>query len=702
MSPFLAVLLSLSPGASWGGSSLTNSSYLPNLTDWRPNLAPPQQGTTLAEQLDALEQARQAGLPEQATRLLQEIAARGDEQAIDALTDLIYRLEGRLQFAAVHAIALSESAYAHERLRDLAGDRKRPSVRRQAARDLARGSEGDRLWLRDKRLYAERDPMLRAELLHLLLEAEVPRLENAVLAAAKSAQPVAAGIGIEGVGRLHLERGLPAVQNALAGRDPMLRRTAIEALAAFGGPRATSLLLDAYAAPENLALRPLMTRILWQAENPATIATLAKLGLRHGNPEVVLLAADVLSLHADRAPQACLPPLSRLLQAEDPTLLARAVEGLVLLHPRALASLLAGRLRELDHNDPAAAELLWALQEGERLPPRLVHDLPQWLQSTAAPVRMQSLRLLSQTAPDADTHPLAVAALQDPAWPVRLAAVDCLRAWRQTEDLPLLLAAFGEEHGRVQESLRATLCSLTGCDFGNSPAAWASWWEEQSSEYRLPEQVAATPTSTEAPSLVPAIPTAGAPHHTVSLRRYHDLPLPAGGLVFLLDASGSMEEPFDSEHTQFEVYAAELLDSIGSLGTHSPFDILLFSTEVRAWRPHLEPRTATSLASAETFLAQAKLGGPTNLHEALLRALAVPEVETVFLLSDGDPTAGAIQDPETLLRMVARANRHLGVRIHTIAVGNPSGDFLQRLAAQNDGTAVELAQTPLATAKELP
>ncbi len=631
--------------------------------------------------LVAFDEARVAGLQEQGRLRLQEIAALGTEQAIDALTDLVYRLEGRFQFAAVRAIAGAELAYAHERLRDLASDRMHPRVRRQAVRDLAASSEGDRLWLRDKRLRTEEDPMLRAEMLRLLLDAEVPRLETAVIAAAKSDEPVEIGVGLEGVGKLRLHRGMPAVKKSLDGRDPVLRRAAIEALASYGGPDAAANLLDAYANPKNLVVRDRLEQILWALEGAEEIAAVAEAGLNHEDPAVRHFSAELLSMRAHLAPKACLGQLHRLLREEDPALMQLALEGLLQMEAPGLASAIESRLRKLEADDPRVADLLWGIDRLGEVPPRLRRELAAWSHSASAAVRLQATRLLSRYPPKEDLHELAISALADDSWGVRVAAIDSLRQWRLADDLPLLVAHLATSRGRTREAIVACLEDWTGRRFGENAAAWEAWAAEQADW---------TPVAVGTAAPQDELLTGSA--RTVALRRYHGLPVDDGGLVFLLDASGSMEEAHNRNQSYFAVYAADLMRTLGGLPAAARFDLVLFGADAKAWQGRLQEPTTDRMDEAARFLKEATLGGPTNLHDALTTALAVPEAETLYLLSDGDPTAGPVQDHERLLRTISRVNRHRGVRIHTIAVGEADLDFLARLAAAHEGKTVDLRE----------
>jgi hypothetical protein len=66
------------------------------------------------------------------------------------------------------------------------------------------------------------------------------------------------------------------------------------------------------------------------------------------------------------------------------------------------------------------------------------------------------------------------------------------------------------------------------------------------------------------------------------------------------------------------------------------------------------------------------------------QAFADPDVDTIFLLSDGSPSSGPITDVQELADTIQHWNRSRKVIIHTIAIGNDS-PFLERLAKESGG-----------------
>ena len=82
---------------------------------------------------------------------------------------------------------------------------------------------------------------------------------------------------------------------------------------------------------------------------------------------------------------------------------------------------------------------------------------------------------------------------------------------------------------------------------------------------------------------------------------------------------------------------------------------------------------------------QLQLAGGTNIFEALEAAFRDPKVDTIYLLTDGQPSAGRLTNTEDILDEVRRWNRTKQVVIHCIGLGIDS-DLLKRLAAMTGGS----------------
>ena len=59
-------------------------------------------------------------------------------------------------------------------------------------------------------------------------------------------------------------------------------------------------------------------------------------------------------------------------------------------------------------------------------------------------------------------------------------------------------------------------------------------------------------------------------------------------------------------------------------------------------------------------------------------------------MTDGSPSAGEFQMPESILAEIDRINRDRFIQINTIAAGSIRAEFLADLAATNGGKAVDM------------
>ena len=276
---------------------------------------------SLDQQLEAFDRLRRLRAPSsEKIACLHAIGARGDRGGVDALMRLLGRLEGELAQAAVHGIALNGTPYANLKLRMLARDRTHPEVRRQACLDLARGTHDDLLFLRDKRLPKEKDLLIRGELLRNLIDREVEGLDQVVLKAARSRDNLYASVGVYGIGKLRLTKGLRLVEGCLNDPDLQLRLASMRALADFGGAESYRTLLRAYARPKNLALRPDIEKLLHQATRPTEIEVLIEEGLDDSNEEVVGACAAAVASAAAEHPELCTSALLSLLEHRTPAI----------------------------------------------------------------------------------------------------------------------------------------------------------------------------------------------------------------------------------------------------------------------------------------------------------------------------------------------------------------------------------------------
>lgn len=281
-------------------------------------------------------------------------------------------------------------------------------------------------------------------------------------------------------------------------------------------------------------------------------------------------------------------------------------------------------------------------------------------------------------------------AIEDAAWPVRLAAARLLGQGHDRGAIPILIdALIAEAPGgvgrpdarrRVRSRIRASLMELTGKDFPSDRSAdWAAWWKDMAATFEI-----------DPGAIHAAVPEQGP--------RFFGIPLETDVVLFLIDGSGSMERPAQGNDPPSRLFLAqfELKRCLSALDPGTRFNIVVFNDELTPFKPAAVAKDATTLREALEFVGRIEAKGGTDLHRALDFALGITDggrsararaeqIDTVVLLSDGVASRGAVLLPEELLAQTLAANRSLQVALHGVNASTTPSTLLDRLTAACDG-----------------
>ncbi len=285
--------------------------------------------------------------------------------------------------------------------------------------------------------------------------------------------------------------------------------------------------------------------------------------------------------------------------------------------------------------------------------------------------------------------------------PMMLAAVKAYLKIDTKQSVSALIRALGEltsqsENGRnktagVEKSIADALRTATKQTWGDSHDDWVTWWNEASSTYESEKEKAAK-----------ANPEGGEAAKNGGGTEFYGIKTYSKRIVFILDISGSMQEPaaYDGK-TKIEVAKAELIRAISSLPKDAAFNIIFYSTDFEVWKKKLVVAQAKVKKEAKAYVASKNAGGGTNIYEPLVKVFDIAgrgsrdagyaevALDTIFFLSDGQPTAGRITNPEDILKKVLSLNSLRKIKIHTIGVGRGHDrQFMKLLADRSGGTYV--------------
>jgi len=625
---------------------------------------------------------------------LHEVGRLDSDEAVAALAALVPTLQPPLRGAAVHGIGLCRADGARKTLQQCAED-KADDVRRQAVRELADGTDEEREWLRDKRLKKEKSPGNRAEMLHMLLEREVKGLDAAVVDAAKETDKILISVGVFGLGRLKLVKQRKLVEERLTDPDPVVREKCFATLADLGGADSWRSLLEAFADARNLPLRGKIQIQLRRARTKEEIGVLIKDGLNHKEEPIVAASIDAIAWAAEHQPELCGPVLLKMLASTNAENRTSAIEGIVRARPQGAIQELVKRL---DHEDfKTRTDAVWALAQLGDLPPEAEAKFIAMTNDDRPSVRLHATDALKWYPASQEALKALLARFDDELWSVRSAAVATALAFRRTETLAPIVKLVQSEKGRVRDDALRALQVLTGEDFGPFTQNWARWLADLPAGYAIPtlERVE------EIVAKRKAAREAGEDKTLAKRTEYHGIAVPRGGVVFILDISGSMENNrVSKDQNFFEFFGEALIETVQRLDPDTDFNIVVFSDRIRVWQDKLVPGDAQNIANAIEFLRDVRAGGATNIFEALLGAFDFLETQTIFLMTDGEPTAGPVIEPDAIIEEITQFNRDRRIIINTIAAGQAKAEFLSELAAANGGQAVDL--THLGIGKKAP
>jgi HEAT repeat protein len=332
----------------------------------------------------------------------------------------------------------------------------------------------------------------------------------------------------------------------------------------------------------------------------------------------------------------------------------------------------------------AALGAMTALRVGDRV---WVDELIALSKGEDPELRNLAIQALGGTR-DASYLPALIKALDDANWSTRMAALEALEHMRSRDAVTAIIARMAKEDGRVQNEFANTLWRLTGQPFQDNVEGWSKWWEGAKDQFVFltEEQLAQVRTGEEDFRLKQT---------THVKQEFFGIKIISHRVIFIIDVSGSMNEGLLNEYqgmsgqSRMEVAKAELLRCVGGLDPSAFFNVVIFSSGVEKWIDgSLAAANQKNRDEAKSYIEKIGANGGTNLYGAVKEAFEDKDVDTIFVLSDGEPSVGDETDPLVIREHVKAWNEHRGIVINTIQI---AGQFqvLDWLAEDSGGTHVK-------------
>lgn len=233
------------------------------------------------------------------------------------------------------------------------------------------------------------------------------------------------------------------------------------------------------------------------------------------------------------------------------------------------------------------------------------------------------------------------------------------------------------------------LWELTAQPFGENWERWAGWWKEAAPTFEIVSEsdLAKAAKEQERKRLT---------ERTRAPAKFFGLQIESHRVIFVVDVSGSMiESMYGREYdgrpaARIDVARQEVIAAIKNLEAGTLFNIYAFSNGVEKWREE-SAGTAdeASRKAAIEWVERLGASGGTNIYDSLQLAFEDKDVDTIYLMSDGEPSVGQEIDPHRIREDVAYWNSHRKIKIHTVAVGG-TFEILEWLAEDSGGTHVKM------------
>ena len=287
--------------------------------------------------------------------------------------------------------------------------------------------------------------------------------------------------------------------------------------------------------------------------------------------------------------------------------------------------------------------------------------------------------------------------LQHVNWHVAARAIAGLATLRSKDSIAVMIIMLESAEGRTITDIRRALRSLTGQRF-RTAVLWQRWWDDKGAAFEVPSQAVTMTAEQEE-------------REQIGTTRFFGVETDSTSVVFVLDLSGSMnfsmvarsglsdaspDMPRRGELSRLQVAKNELKKAVAGLADGTRFQMVLYATSAWTWRKGLVDMDADARDEALEFIDGLTAVGGTNIYGALMEALALagvdasgewsePQVDTIYLLSDGLPSMGTTVDSDVILSAVAENNRGAGIVIHTIGLSGAQDAYLLRKLAEANG-----------------
>lgn len=349
--------------------------------------------------------------------------------------------------------------------------------------------------------------------------------------------------------------------------------------------------------------------------------------------------------------------------------------------------------------------------------PKIISSLVELLNDKDARIKMRVLDTLGELQVKEGINIACKLLNSEESWEVKIAASQYLAKLDDKSLIePLIQVLEGKNlEGRPRAEVIEILKKLTGVDLGSQGSSWRQWWikknkgEDASSIKQTEETIAVLcygikETSKRIVFVLDISDSMSWGTDWVEEQESTKKPVPSPKFIGadgkpaddkLVKEFQIQKEQIDKRPVKKRIDAAkrELVNTIYNLDSSAYFSLVFYATQLKVWKDTLVPATIQNkiLAVEEIDKQKPIPNGMTATFDALEKAYKIGDskksdsdkkngvvdqmggADTIFLVTDGVPTAGKIINRSDIIKEIEKINETRKIKINTIGVGALKG-----------------------------
>lgn len=268
---------------------------------------------------------------------------------------------------------------------------------------------------------------------------------------------------------------------------------------------------------------------------------------------------------------------------------------------------------------------------------------------------------------------------------VRRAAAEALGGIKSDKCLPALVQYIGDQV--ISETAVESAERIAGQDFGTDRDKWLKWLAGQGNNVKL-----AYLTREEYSKLKEQRKKEALKEEPIRETSFYGIKLKGRNIYFVLDRSGSMNtvDVSGTRLSRLKMEMTNIVEKLENSEKNYNFGVYFFGGLLRFPMAGVCSNKSKNIERLKRFLDGVEGYGNTPLKAALTftfdEVVSKNNIDTIYLLSDGEPTDAS---PDDIVSLVCDRNLGRYVRINTVSVGQES-DMMKKIAEITRGSYVHV------------